>query len=1034
MRVFLSHCSKDKPRVEILATALRKRGLDVWLDMWEMQAGANLAGRINQALEQSDAGLVVFSHAAAESRWVTAESRYLIWAHVEEGKLLVPVTSEHDAPIPALVRPLLRRGIEEVDAIEEALRGRRAGKPPLGSPADGRVERVRISLERTSGGISVEARLGPHVFGQVHLDAMPAEVLRGDERFRQAVMSGARRDWATAERISLEGELAALGRALRDLCLPKPAEAALAELLAGAPIHTRVEVCFESADSQLLGLPFEALRLADDRLLATHDKVVLVRRLSGVEPARIEPFAGPLKILVAVGAPDEGKTANVVLDQERELQSILDAVEAAERRESLQVRILEVGSPKQIGEALEQDAYHVLHLSCHGEPGRLELEDEDGAAVSVSAEDLLGPLHRQGRPLPLVFLNTCHGAVRPGAAASLAEQLLRQGVGTVLAMQKSVTDHYATLLAGRFYAHLARKDAPLASRALAASRRELEHGRQQAIATGHAAPHETQPEVATATLFVSGQEAPLLDPSPERVPLRQRPVRVVAGPVPQLRMDDLIGRRQELRQTLRTLRDSSRQLAGVSLTGIGGVGKSALAGRVMQRLQESGWLVAAVAGRLDASAIAAVIGTVLVRSGQTNAALMSDPRQPDVLRLQLAAGALAEQPVLLVLDDFEQNLSPDGSAFLREEAFAILKSVLQSCARGRVLITCRYPLPGIDTLKEIALGPLSRAESGKLLRRLDELRGRAPAEVRTILGLIGGHPRMLEFVDALLRGGRGRLQQVTKKLRGLREQAGLAEEVSSLDESLRQAIQLGARDVFLKQLLDSARLAGTDQALLLTAVSNLPVSPRGVAWMLAGEPPTNASVDEAEQALDELSRLSLVHRWPDGDGWVHRWTAEGLIELSDSAQHRDRCRRAGAYRTWRAQNESPALEDLVEAVRNFVAGKHFDDAGAIAEACLEILKRGNQIAGVAGLASELLETWPPEHGSFGYLAYQEAQALTALGLAGAAFRRYQSLLEHHLDLVQAHPNELGHLRSLSVVYNNIGDLYRALGEGEQARC
>lgn len=69
-------------------------------------------------------------------------------------------------------------------------------------------------------------------------------------------------------------------------------------------------------------------------------------------------MAGPLKILVAVGAPDEDRT--LVLDQERELQNILDAVEAARRYENAEVRILEVGSPEQIGEALERDGFDVL--------------------------------------------------------------------------------------------------------------------------------------------------------------------------------------------------------------------------------------------------------------------------------------------------------------------------------------------------------------------------------------------------------------------------------------------------------------------------------------------------------------------------------------------------------------------------------------------------------------------------------------------------------------------------------------------------
>ena len=37
--VFLSHNSKDKPAVKVLGTALKKRGLSVWLDEWELRPG-----------------------------------------------------------------------------------------------------------------------------------------------------------------------------------------------------------------------------------------------------------------------------------------------------------------------------------------------------------------------------------------------------------------------------------------------------------------------------------------------------------------------------------------------------------------------------------------------------------------------------------------------------------------------------------------------------------------------------------------------------------------------------------------------------------------------------------------------------------------------------------------------------------------------------------------------------------------------------------------------------------------------------------
>lgn len=74
MRVFISHSSQDKPQVEALAIALRERGFETWLDKWELQTGDNLVAAINRGLEEAQAGVVVFSAAAAKSIWVTAET------------------------------------------------------------------------------------------------------------------------------------------------------------------------------------------------------------------------------------------------------------------------------------------------------------------------------------------------------------------------------------------------------------------------------------------------------------------------------------------------------------------------------------------------------------------------------------------------------------------------------------------------------------------------------------------------------------------------------------------------------------------------------------------------------------------------------------------------------------------------------------------------------------------------------------------------------------------------------------------------
>ena len=60
-------------------------------------------------------------------------------------------------------------------------------------------------------------------------------------------------------------------------------------------------------------------------------------------------------------------------------------------------------------------------------------------------------------------------------------------------------------------------------------------------------------------------------------------------------------------------------MAGVQITGQGGVGKSALAGRVAGRLAETGWAVAVVGGRVEIEALVAAV-TEALDAGSCNAA------------------------------------------------------------------------------------------------------------------------------------------------------------------------------------------------------------------------------------------------------------------------------------------------------------------------------------------------------------------------------------------------------------------------------
>jgi hypothetical protein len=51
--VFISHSAKDKPVARELAERLKRDGLRVWFDEWEIQPGDLISLKIEQGLEQS---------------------------------------------------------------------------------------------------------------------------------------------------------------------------------------------------------------------------------------------------------------------------------------------------------------------------------------------------------------------------------------------------------------------------------------------------------------------------------------------------------------------------------------------------------------------------------------------------------------------------------------------------------------------------------------------------------------------------------------------------------------------------------------------------------------------------------------------------------------------------------------------------------------------------------------------------------------------------------------------------------------------
>ena len=102
--VFLSHNTKDKPRVRKLAERLRAEGLRVWFDDWVIRAGDAIYLTIEHGLEASRTLLLCMSPAAFGSDWVGLERETVLFRDPTNRECrFIPVLLA-DCNIPATLR------------------------------------------------------------------------------------------------------------------------------------------------------------------------------------------------------------------------------------------------------------------------------------------------------------------------------------------------------------------------------------------------------------------------------------------------------------------------------------------------------------------------------------------------------------------------------------------------------------------------------------------------------------------------------------------------------------------------------------------------------------------------------------------------------------------------------------------------------------------------------------------------------------------------------------------------------------------
>jgi hypothetical protein len=140
-RVFVSHASEDKERFVIpFATALRERGVDAWVDQWEMQIGDSLVDKIfEEGLRGAAAVLIVLSDASIRKPWVREELNTAVVARIKRGAKLIPIILDN-CEVPESLTSLVYEPVNDVENFEDCLVKvvdtifGHTRRPPIGAP------------------------------------------------------------------------------------------------------------------------------------------------------------------------------------------------------------------------------------------------------------------------------------------------------------------------------------------------------------------------------------------------------------------------------------------------------------------------------------------------------------------------------------------------------------------------------------------------------------------------------------------------------------------------------------------------------------------------------------------------------------------------------------------------------------------------------------------------------------------------------------------------------------------------------------
>lgn len=510
---------------------------------------------------------------------------------------------------------------------------------------------------------------------------------------------------------------------------------------------------------QVLKLPWEVIA-PDPNEFPVRQSVLEVVRESVVPgaPELPEP-SGPFGVAVAVAAP-EGQAALSYEKEEVRLQTVLAALGHA-------VAFSDLGTLEDLVDLVDLHRATAILFSGHGLPGQLLFENRLGFAEPVAAEEVVRRLRtvllspgRSGSFPGLFFLSSCEGATSedgPSAAAALH----RAGFSQVIGYFGPVRDSAASRAEEMFFRCLARGDTALqaAHRARASLVDVIEHEGEPFVYplawTQFAIYHRGADRPVAAGGRTAGRS----------LPARFRRRTEARQGVPVL-TQGFIGRRALQHEILRKVSAGERLIV---LQGLGGSGKTALAGHLMTRRlalspDPAGTLFLRVPSPEEEMEPIFSLRRQAEEHGRQHALSGWDERLAE-LRERFPAPAtgfaatlralqaLSRSPFAVYVDRvdaLQAGPGADGGPGTWRPGVAEWWRELEELAAEDflVLASTRYAGADLPGRSHLGVPPLSPSDAFRMMAFFVELADLTPEERRRLVEWTEGHPSTIALLDA----------------------------------------------------------------------------------------------------------------------------------------------------------------------------------------------------------------------------------------------------------------------------------------------